>query len=73
MTCPKMGCWAGDGRVITRDSSPGRETGRCPEASEKGLGFYWMKGSSGRRAVQMEEIAGAETLGKPGIVRHSER
>lgn len=73
MAFPEMGCWAGDGRVITRDSSPGRGTGCCPEASEEGLGFYWMKVSSGRRAVQVGEIAGAKTLGKPGIVGHSER
>lgn len=73
MAHPKMGCWAGDGRIVTRHTGPRRGTGRCPKASEEGLGFYWMKGSSWRRAVQVGEIAGAKALGKPGIVRHSER
>lgn len=73
MAHPKMGCWADGGRIVTRHTGPGRGTGCCPEACEEGLGFYWMKGSSGRRAVQVGEIEGAKALGKPGIVRRSER
>lgn len=73
MAHPKMGCWTGDGRVVTRDAGPRRGTGCCPEASEEGLRFYWMKGSGGRRAVQVAGIAGAKALGKPGTIRYSER